>query len=287
MDLQYDGTGLHGWAKQGGLQTVEGCLEEAFRTTLDTVPVLRVAGRTDAGVHARRQVVSLLLPPRLDLAKLRRSLNALTPSGIAVLSLRAVPAGFDARKDATSRTYRYFVSTEPVVSPFWAGYCWQLFGSVDLGAMQAAAELVSGRHHFTAFTPSETEHIFFDRTVLRCHWTRVGGRAPLGPVASSGRQAGGGALLCLEIEADAFLRHMVRTLVGTMVEVGQGVRSLDDFTRLLERGPREAAGRTAPAHGLFLWGIRYARRRMEPALYGKIPSEDGTASSRESAESEV
>ncbi len=180
MELQYDGTGLHGWAKQDGLQTVEGCLEEAFRTALGAPPALRVAGRTDAGVHAKRQVVSLRLPAGLDLPNLRRSLNALTPHGIAVLALRPAPAAFDARKGAISRTYRYFVSAQPVASPFWNGYCWQILGDIDLEAMREAAGLAVGRHDFTALTPTETGHIFFERTVLRCRWSRVSGAALAG-----------------------------------------------------------------------------------------------------------
>jgi tRNA pseudouridine38-40 synthase len=276
MELQYDGTGLHGWAKQDGLPTIEGCLEEAFRTALGEEPPLRVAGRTDAGVHARRQVVSLVLPQGVDLLKLRRSLNALTPAGIAVLALRPAPAAFDARKDATSRSYRYFLSTSPVVSPFWAGYCWQVSGGdLDAGLMAEAAALVAGRHHFTAFTPTETKHAFFDRTVLRCRWTRVSGAAfPAAALGISeltagraGRGPGGNGMLCLEIEADAFLRHMVRTLVGTMIEVGTGERSLQDFARLVDGAPRAAAGLTAPAHGLFLWDVRYGRP------VGKSPGE--------------
>ena len=258
MELQYDGTGLHGWAKQDRLQTVEGCLEDALRTVLGRSPALRVAGRTDAGVHARRQVVSLLLPPGVDLAKLRRSLNALTPPGIAVLALRPAPATFDARTNAISRTYRYFVSTDPVVSPFWARYCWQVPAGADLQAMSAAAGLVVGRHRFTAFTPAESEHVFFDRTVLRCRWMRPTG-------ASAGPVPHGPGMLCLEIEADSFLRHMVRTLVGSMIEVGQGGRSLEDFQALLDGAPREAAGLTAPAQGLFLWDVRYARAGVRAA----------------------
>jgi tRNA pseudouridine38-40 synthase len=267
MELQYDGTGLHGWAKQDRLQTVEGCLEKAFRTVLGEAPALRVAGRTDAGVHARLQVVSFLLPDAVDLLKLRRSLNALTPPGIAILGLRPAPAAFDARKNAVSRAYRYFVSTDPVVSPFWARYCWHVSLGADLDAMRAAAGLAVGRHRFTAFTPAESEHVFFDRSVLRCRWSRMSGASPIGPgrgtrprsVGVAGKPAhGGSGMLYLEIEADAFLRHMVRSLVGTMIEVGQGDRSLDDFRRLLDGAPREAAGLTAPAHGLFLWGIRYA-----------------------------
>lgn len=275
MELQYDGTGLHGWARQDGLLTVEGCLEEAFRTVLGAAPALTAAGRTDAGVHARRQVVSLTLPEGVDLWKLRRSLNALTPAGIAVLEVRPAPQAFDARKDATSRSYRYFVCADPVASPFWAGYCWQVYGyNLDLAVMAEAAALVVGRHDFTAFTPTETEHVFFDRTVLRCRWTRVGGAAFPGAAlgggakpgvrgghggGARGRQTGTGGMLCLEIDADAFLRHMVRTLVGTMIEVGRGERSLAEFRRLLEGAPREAAAATAPPQALFLWDIKYGR----------------------------
>ncbi len=193
MELQYDGTGLHGWAKQDGLHTVEGCLEEAFRTALGKAPLLRVAGRTDAGVHARRQVVSLLLPSGTDSAGLRRSLNALTPPSIAVLDLRPAPVGFDARRDATSRGYRYFVCADPVMSPFWNGYCWQVCGyDLDLGLMAEAAALAEGRHRFTAFTPTETKHIFFDRTVLRCRWARIGGAALPGAVLGGALRGRGG-----------------------------------------------------------------------------------------------
>lgn len=243
MELQYDGTGLHGWAKQEGLATVQGLLEEAFRTVLGAVPVFRVAGRTDAGVHARRQVVSLKLPRNVDLHRLRVSLNALTPPAIAVTKLVRAPRDFDARRDAVSRIYRYFLCTSEVASPFWSRYCWRAPFDLDLKAMQAAASLVVGRHELTAFTPTDTEHVFFARTVYRCRWVRSGK-----------------SMLFLEIEADAFLRHMVRILVGTMVEVGRGLRDLENFRMLLKGRPREEAGPTAPAQGLFLWDVKYRRR---------------------------
>lgn len=247
MELQYDGTGLHGWAKQDGLPTVEGSLEAAFCTLLGAAPTLRVAGRTDAGVHARRQVVSLGLPPGTDLGRLTRSLNALTPPGIAVTRIVRARQGFDARKDATSRVYRYYLSVAPVVSPFWRPYCWHVVGTVDLDVLRGIAAAVVGRHDFTAFTPTETEHVFFDRLVLRCAWKRARGAVADVP----------GGVLFLEIEAEAFLRHMVRTLVGTMVDVAQARISSEDLQHLLQGAGRETAGATAPAHGLFLWDVKY------------------------------
>jgi len=253
MELQYDGTGLHGWAKQDGLSTVEGSLEAALQRVLGHSPNLRVAGRTDAGVHARRQVVGLVLPAGIDRRRLVSSLNALTPPGIAVVRLSATATDFDARKDALSRTYRYFLCAGPVVSPFWTPYCWRVSGPLDIDALRKAAALVEGRHDFTAFTPTVTEHVFFDKTILRCGWKQGSAGSPWASTWS------------MEIEAESFLRHMARALVGTMVEVGQGARSVDDLRRLLQGGAREEAGKTAPAQGLFLWDIRYPRRgRRKP-----------------------
>jgi tRNA pseudouridine38-40 synthase len=271
MELQYDGTGLHGWAKQEGLSTVEGCLETALRTVLGYAPALRVAGRTDAGVHARRQVVSLRLPKETDLSKLAVSLNALTPPGIAIARIARAPEDFDARRNAVSRTYRYFLaasfaaapvtaapsrgggpSSFPAVSPFWSRYCWHAPGTLAPHLLGAAAEATLGHHDFTAFTPAASEHASFRRLVLRCAWRRASGAL----WGSSGRGRGSG-MLYLEIEADAFLRHMVRALVGTMVEVGEGRRELESYRGLLEGAARETAGPTAPAHGLFLWNVKY------------------------------
>ena len=255
MELQYDGTGLHGWAKQGSLPTVEGSLEAALQTVLGTVPALAVAGRTDAGVHARRQVVSLTLPARTDLPRLMRSLNALTPRGIAVTRLAPAPPGFNAHKDALSRLYRYYVCAAPVVPPFLVHYCWHVPFELDMDLVRACAAAVVGRHDFTAFTPAHTEHLFFERTVLRCDWKReTAGLGALGPGAAGTRSRG---VFYLEIEANAFLRHMVRTLVGTIIDIGQGRRSLDDLAQLLEGSHRLEAGPTAVPHGLFFWDVRY------------------------------
>lgn len=279
MELQYDGTGLHGWAKQQGLPTVEACLEVALATVLGHVPGLQVAGRTDAGVHARRQVVSLLLPADVDPVRLVRSLNALTPAGISVTGITRASATFDARKDARSRTYRYFLTSDEVVSPFWARYCWHAYGGVDMQALRAAAALAVGRHDFRAFTPTETEHVVFNRLVMRCAWNKMRGGLPVGAPAADSPAVGSPAVGCgrsrlgrepsnatkglvyLEIEAEAFLRHMVRALVGTMMEVARGERTLEDYRRLLLGAPRDEAGPTAPAHGLFLWDVRYRATR--------------------------
>jgi tRNA pseudouridine38-40 synthase len=263
MDLQYDGTGLNGWAKQGDLPTVERSLGQALATALGYTPGLRVAGRTDAGVHARRQVVSLRLPDHVDLSRLLVSLNALTYPGIAITRISPAPGGFDARRDATSRSYRYYVWPGRVTSPFWKPYCWQPGVGFDLARMQAAAAAVEGRHDFSAFTPTESEHVFFERTVSSCVWVEPpDGRPMAGWTRAAGafeeRPAVTECPVWLEIGADGFLRHMVRTLVGTMLEVGQGKRSLADFERLFAGAQREQAGLTAPAHGLFLWDVTYS-----------------------------
>ena len=184
-----------------------------------------------------------------------------------------------------SRTYRYYVSTQPVVPPFWKGYCWDLLGEVDVPLLGEAAALTVGRHDFIAFTPAETEHVFFERTVLGCRWRRTatdlagapGGRSAAPGVDTQAVRSGGGrGMLYLEIEADAFLRHMVRTLVGTMVEVAQGKRELADFARLLEGGRRETAGPTAPARGLFLWDVKYRRRQAGAAATAPGGARDAT-----------
>ncbi|MCZ7663367.1 MAG: tRNA pseudouridine(38-40) synthase TruA [Thermoleophilia bacterium] len=243
LDLQYDGSDFHGWAKQPGLETVEGALETAFTILLRETPRLTVAGRTDTGVHARRQVVSLELPRGLGVAPLVRSLNSLTPPGLAVTGLCPMPGGFDARRDALARSYRYFIWRGAAADPFRRRFVWHVPGEIDFARLQAAAALVPGRHDFKAFTPTETEHILFARTVHACRWRCRG------------------PLVWLEIEAQSFLRHMVRSLVGTMVEIAAGRSEPGSMAWLLEGAAREAAGPTAPPHGLFLWRIRYPAER--------------------------
>jgi tRNA pseudouridine38-40 synthase len=252
LDLAYDGAAFAGWAAQPGLRTVQGELEAALERVLGTPAPLTVAGRTDAGVHAWGQVASFSFEGEVP-ESLGRALNALTGDDVAVFSAVEAPEEFDARRDARSRSYCYRVLAAPVRSPFERGL--SLFWPHRLypGLLERCAEATVGRHDFTAFTPTDTEHVRFERDVLRCEWRR--GRI-LGP--RDGRaSAGDGEVLELWIEADAFMRNMVRVLVGTMLEVASGRRELEDFRRLLTGAARTDAGDTARAEGLYLAAVRY------------------------------
>jgi tRNA pseudouridine38-40 synthase len=245
LTIAYDGAPFAGWAAQPGLRTVQGELASALERILGKNVELTVAGRTDAGVHAWSQVASFELdrePP----PDLRRSLNALLPPEIAVLEAASASDGFDARRDARSRTYCYWIVAAPALSPFEHGRALWVRSPLDHDALDRSAAACVGEHDFTAFTPTDTEHVRFERRVLACEWRRF----PLADVRE-------GRLCELWIEADAFMRHMVRVLVGTMLEVGRGRRSLQDFESLLAGAPRERAGETAPAHGLYLASVRY------------------------------
>ena len=244
IDLAYHGARFAGWASQPGERTVQGELEAALERLLGRSIPLTVAGRTDAGVHAWAQVASLGLegdPP----AELGRALNSMTGPDLAVIAAGPAPEGFDARRDARSRTYCYRVLAEPTPNPFEAGVSLFWPHRVDPGALAGCADAVLGTHDFTAFTPTQTEHVRFERDILRAEWHEK-------PAV-----LGAGRVLELWIEADAFMRNMVRVLVGTMLEVAGGRRSLEDFVALLQGASRERAGDTARAHGLHLAAVRY------------------------------
>jgi tRNA pseudouridine38-40 synthase len=223
-----------GWAAQPGERTVEGELSRALQTVLRVQVRLTAAGRTDRGVHALGQVVSYAGPlPRL------RGLNAVLPNEIAVLSAEEAPDSFSARHDARSRSYVYRILARSEPSPFelhralWWPY------PLDEDALHACAAALAGTHDFTAFTPAGGYHTRFERNVIAAGWERVG------------------ATLEFRIEADTFMRQMNRVLVGTMLEVAAGRRRVEEFAALLRGAPRSEAGRTAPAHGIYLESVRY------------------------------
>jgi tRNA pseudouridine38-40 synthase len=245
LRIAYDGSPFAGWAAQPGLRTVQDELEAALARILPEPASLTVAGRTDAGVHAWGQVASLVISGEAP-DGLLRGLNALLPHEIAVLAADRVDDCFDARRDARSRTYCYRVLASPVPSPFERGRALHWPHRLDRTSLDTCAAALPGTHDFTAFTPTETDHVRFEREVMSAEW-RDGEAAGAPP----------GQLLEFWIEADAFMRHMVRVLVGTMLQVAGGRRSAEDFQLLLDGAPREGAGETAPPHGLYLASVRY------------------------------
>jgi tRNA pseudouridine38-40 synthase len=242
LTLQYDGSEFAGWAFQPELRTVQGELEHALRTILgerghDGGPLkVSVAGRTDRGVHAWGQVVSYR-HEALDPLRL----NSLLPADMAVLRCEPADETFDARRDATSRTYCYRVLARRTRDVFERGRAMWWPRTLDRSLLQQCAALLPGEHDFSAFTPTETEHTRFERNVFSAEWRERGD------------------VIELRIEADSFLRHMNRVLVGTMLEVAAGRRELDDFAALLQGRPRSHAGPTAPAHGLALASVSYQK----------------------------
>jgi tRNA pseudouridine38-40 synthase len=234
---RYVGSGFAGWARQPDQRTVQDELERALQAILGEPVPTTVAGRTDAGVHAWGQVASY----RHE-AVSPHNLNALLPDDLAVLTSEPMDDGFDARRSAISRTYCYRIHNARARSPFERGRALEVTQPLDRDALNACASSLRGLHDFTAFTPTETAHVRFERQVLQAEWRDHG------------------ELLEFWIEADAFMRQMNRVLVGTMLEVATGSRSVAEFRTLLEGAPRSAAGRTAPAHGLYLAYVTYGDR---------------------------
>jgi tRNA pseudouridine38-40 synthase len=243
--VEYDGEGFAGWAIQPGSRTVEGELSEALRTVLRQRVKLSVAGRTDAGVHASGQVVSFEAQTDLDPALIAYKTTAVLENDLAIRRCVAVDSRFDARRDARSRSYEYRIVNDPIRSPLRRRKALYVARKLDAGLLREAAQLVLGTRDFRAFTPSRTYHVRFERVVTGSQWRRDGD------------------LLTYEITADSFLYGMVRTLVGTMLEVAEGRRRLASLEGLLSGGERRDAGPAVASRGLALVGVGYENLDFE------------------------
>lgn len=241
--VEYDGSDFHGWQLQPGVRTVQGELEAAVARAFGVVTRVVAAGRTDAGVHAAGQVAAFSTVHALEPDTVRRALNAHCGDDLVVRAVERVGDDFDPRRHAASRRYLYRIWNAPSPSPFWRRYAWFVPRRLDRDAMQGAAAQLLGEHDFTSFQGAGCDAEHARRRVTRSRF-----------VADA-------ALLTYEIEATAFLRHMVRNIIGTMVEIGVGQRP-GDLAALLAARDRTRAGATAPARGLCLVEVRYGREPL-------------------------
>jgi tRNA pseudouridine38-40 synthase len=243
LQLEYDGTNYSGWQMQSGQDSIQARLEEALARILGAPVRVRGAGRTDAGVHARGQVAAARLPRAFDPAELARALNAILPADIVVLEAAAADEAFDPRRDARLRIYEYRVLNQPLRSAFERNSAWLVREPLDIGAMNAAAGAFAGEHDFAAFRSLGSAEKTTMRRVEVSRWRRDDER------------------LVYRVEASAFLRHMVRTMVAAMVEVGRGKSPgrppADTIAALLLSHDRALAPAPAPAAGLYLVEVRY------------------------------
>ena len=278
LTLSYDGTDFHGWQIQPDRPTIQGELQAALSRITGEAPLPQGSGRTDAGVHALAQVASFALKAPIPAENLRRALNRTLPSSIHIAEARTVPDTFHARHSAVAKTYEYRIFRGEDCSPFLARYVYPCLWKIDIELLQQSARIFLGEHDFTSFAATDPD------------WTSRGSppceEGPVGEFAKCGdpqislaetnatrvifdsaweeRKAEAGPLLVYRVRGNGFLHHMVRNLVGTMLEVGRRQIALGELTEIFEARSRSAAGPTAPARGLFLHSVEY------PANYGFV-----------------
>jgi tRNA pseudouridine38-40 synthase len=239
LTIEYDGTRYHGWQIQSNGETIQGVLEGALTTFFGAPIRVTGSGRTDAGVHALGQVANFRVEKPFDRHRLLRGLNALTPPDITIKDAEAVLDSFDARRDGRARVYEYYILNRSMPSPFHRNRAWHLHEPLDIEAMRAAVPCLLGEHDFSSFRAAGCDAA---HPVRRVYDTSLERR---------------GELLVYRIEATAFLRHMVRNIVGTLAEIGQRLRARDSLAELLAGKDRTKTGPTAPAHGLYLMEVKY------------------------------
>jgi tRNA pseudouridine38-40 synthase len=254
ITVAYDGAGFAGWQRQGAQRTVQGELEGVLARIEGKAVSVMGAGRTDAGVHAAGQVASVRMTNAITAAALLRALNAVLPVDVRVRSVDEMPLAFNARMHARQKTYHYWIWNARVVPPLMRGVVWHVPQPLDLDAMIGAAPLFEGTHDFAALQARGARVKTTTRTILvsrlgTASWSDGPWSFPDTP----------GALLRYEASGTGFLRHMVRTMAGTLVEIGRGRRQAADVPAMLATRRRAAAGRTAPPHGLVLWRVDYAK----------------------------
>jgi tRNA pseudouridine38-40 synthase len=258
LTVAYDGTSYVGWQRQASGVSIQGLLEDAL-SRLDGAPVtVHGAGRTDAGVHAVGQVASARVATALDTPVVRRALNAILPPDVRVVTAEEAPPDFHARYRAAGKVYEYRVWQGEVQPPFARAWSWHCPRPLDAAAMDAGARMLEGRHDFSAFQSAGSGVTSAVRTVASAG-VRVDAPDPgVTPwPEGDGAACACGSLIVLRIQADGFLRHMVRAIAGTLVEVGEGRREAAAMAALLEARDRAAAGATAPPHGLVLMRVLY------------------------------
>src|SRR3990167_5439831 len=243
--IEYQGTNYKGWQIQQNLSTIQGAIQEKLKTLTGEEIELTSASRTDAGVHALGQVANFHTESRIQPYSFQMGLNALLPYDIAIKSAENVALDFDSRKDAKSKTYRYLILNRPYPSAIYRNFSWHVFQKLDIDAMKKAAGYLIGKKDFTSFRAADCDAPHPIKGIL-CFSIET---TPPVPLLTSSDETG---LLALEVKGTAFLRHMVRIIVGTLVAVGKGKIKPNDFQAIINAKDRKLAGMTAPPHGLFL-----------------------------------